>query len=141
MKKRTVALVFLGLVVGLVAATLAVLRTRWAGEKVCGAAAAKVEAATGLRFTFEACRLDAIGLAVQVDRATLAPPGGPPVFSAERIEGHLAAVQTLGRQLHLERLTLVQPRVVWARPAASRSSTRGPPRSGAAATPTHGTPR
>ena len=121
MKKRTVALVFLGLVVGLVAATLAVLRTRWAGEKVCGAAAAKVEAATGLRFTFEACRLDGLGLAVEVEHATLAPPGAPPVFSAERVHGRLAAVQALGRQLHLERLTLVKPRIEWARPAATEA--------------------
>jgi len=33
LKKRTLALAFLGFVLALVAATLGVLRTRWAGER------------------------------------------------------------------------------------------------------------
>jgi translocation and assembly module TamB len=118
-KKRTVALVFLGFVVALVGATLAVLRTRWAGEKICRAAASKVEAATGLRFAFDACRLDVLGLAIEIDQAKLSPPGRPPVFSAELVRGRLAAVQALGRQLHLERLTLVKPRVELSRAAGA----------------------
>jgi translocation and assembly module TamB len=116
-RKRTVALAFLGLVVCLVVATLLVLRTRWAGEKVCGAAAARVEAATGLRFTFGACRIDVLGLAVEVEEAKLSPPEGPPVFSAGAVKAELAAVQAMGRQLHLERLTLVKPRLALSRPA------------------------
>jgi translocation and assembly module TamB len=129
-RKRTAALlVFLGIVVGLVVATLVVLRTPWAGERVCRAAAARVESATGLRFTFGACRLDVIGLSVEVQQASLAPPAGPPVFSAEAVSAKLAAVQTLGRQLHLAQLTLVKPRVQYARtePLPATAGLRCPP--------------
>jgi translocation and assembly module TamB len=117
-RKRTVALAFLGIVVALVVATLLALRTPWAGDRVCRAAAARVEAATGLRFTFGACRLDVLGLAVEAERVELSPPSGPPVFSAEAVSAELAAVQALGRQVHLERLTLVKPRVALSRPAS-----------------------
>jgi translocation and assembly module TamB len=128
-KKRTAALVFLGVVIGLIVATLLVLRTAWAGDRICRAAASRVEAATGLRFAFGACRLDVIGLSVEVDQASLSPPDGPPVFSADAVSARLAAVQALGRQVHLARLTLVKPRVALARPAApaEAASLRCPP--------------
>ena len=47
-KKRTLALAFLVLVVALVGGTIAVLRTRWAADRICALAAARVERATGL---------------------------------------------------------------------------------------------
>jgi translocation and assembly module TamB len=116
-RKRTAALLFLGLVLVLVAATLATLRTRWAGEKVCRAAAARVESATGLSLTFDACRLDLFGLSVEVDGMKLSKGLGPPAFAADSVTARLAAVQALGRQIHLEKLSLVRPRVQVVRPA------------------------
>jgi translocation and assembly module TamB len=110
-RKRTVALLFLGLVAGLVLATLAALRTPWAGERVCRAAVQRVEGATGLRLSFEACSLDVFGLSVEVRGMALSLPEGPPVFEADAVSARLAAIQALGRQVHLQRLTLVRPRV------------------------------
>jgi translocation and assembly module TamB len=101
----------LGLVVGLVLATTAVLRTRWASERVCRAAAARVEGATGLRLSFDSCSLDVFGLSVEVRGVVLALPAGRPVFTAEAVSARLAAVQALGRQVHLERLSLLKPRL------------------------------
>ena len=115
MRKRTVATLFLGLVLVLVAATLLALRTPWAGERVCRVAAARVEAATGLTLSFDACRLDVFGLSVEVDGMKLSSGSGPPVFAAEAVTARLAAVQALGRQIHLEQLSLVRPRVEVAR--------------------------
>ena len=117
MRKRTAALLFLGLVLVLVAGTLAALRTRWAGEKVCRAAAARVEAATGLSLTFDACRLDLFGLSVEVDGMELSKGPGSPAFAADSVTARLAAVQALGRQIHLEKLSLVRPRLHVVRPA------------------------
>ena len=111
MRKRTAAALLLGLLVVLVASSLWVLRTRWAGERVCRAAAARVEGATGLRLSFDACSLDVFGLSVELKGFTLSRGSGPPVFEAEAVSARLAAVQALGRQIHLDRVSLVKPRL------------------------------
>ncbi|WP_242394530.1 translocation/assembly module TamB domain-containing protein [Anaeromyxobacter oryzisoli] len=110
MKKRTIALALLALVAALVVATLAVLRTRWAGERICGMAASRVEAATGLALSFASCRVDPLRFAVEAERVVLGPPDAP-VFTADALSARLAPVQALGRQLHLERVSLVRPRL------------------------------
>jgi translocation and assembly module TamB len=74
-----------------------------------------VEAATGLSLSFDACRLDVFGLSVEVDGMRLSRDSGPPVFVAEAVTARLAAVQALGRQIHVERLSLVRPRLELAR--------------------------
>lgn len=113
MKKRTLALALLALVAALVVATLAVLRTRWAGERICGLAAARVEAATGLALSFASCRVEPLAFAVEAERVALGPPGAP-VFTADALSARLAPVQALGRKVHLERVTLVRPRLALA---------------------------
>ena len=110
MRKRTVALVFLLLVLSLVAGSLAVLRTRWAGDRICALAAARLSAATGLPLAFGACRIDPLLLSFDAEGVSVGPPGAP-VFSAEALSARLAPVQALGRQLHLDRVRLVRPRL------------------------------
>ncbi|HEY6002517.1 MAG TPA: hypothetical protein VIV57_06550, partial [Anaeromyxobacter sp.] len=73
MKKRTVALAFLALVVALVAATLLVLRTRWAGERICALAAARAEAASGLPLAFRSCRIEPFRLELEADGVRVGP--------------------------------------------------------------------
>jgi translocation and assembly module TamB len=109
-KKRTLAVASLALVAALVLTTLAVLRTAWAGERICRLAAARVEAATGLALSFTACRVDPLGVSVDAEGVALGPPGAP-VFAADALSARLAPVQALGRQLHLERVALVRPRL------------------------------
>jgi translocation and assembly module TamB len=126
LKKRTVALVFLLLVATLVVASLAVLRTPWAGERICALATARVEAATGLPLSFRSCRINPLGLEVEAEGVSLGPPAAP-AFTAEVLSARLSAVQALGRQLHLERLRLVRPQVRAELPAASGTPGTCPP--------------
>ena len=111
MKKRTAALVFLLLVVALVAATLLVLRTRWAGERICTLAAARAEAASGLPLAFRSCRIDPFVLELEAEGVRLGPAGAP-LLQADLISARLAPIQTLGGRVQLSRLRAVRPRVV-----------------------------
>ncbi len=110
LKKRTVALAFLAVVVALVAATLLVLRTAWAGERICALAAGRVEAATGFPVSFRACRVEPLALSVNVEGVRLGAPEAP-VFEADHVQARLAAVQALGGRVRLARLELVRPRL------------------------------
>jgi len=110
-KKRTAALLFLFVVAGMILAALLVLRTRWAGDRICSAAAVRVAASSGLHFTFRACEIDPFRLAIRAEGIALGPPGRP-VFAAEEVSAGLAAVQALDRQIHLDRVRLVRPRLV-----------------------------
>jgi translocation and assembly module TamB len=91
LKKRIVALAFLAAVLALVAATLLVLRTRWAGDRICALVAARAEAASGLPLAFGACRVDPLALEVQADGVRLGPPAAP-VFTADHVGARLVAV-------------------------------------------------
>lgn len=110
MKKRQLALAFLAFVALLVAATIAVLRTRWAGERLCAVAAERVRSATGLPLAFDACRIDPLRLAVEVDGVRVGPADAP-AFTAETLSARLSPVQPLGRTLHLDAVRLVHPRL------------------------------
>jgi translocation and assembly module TamB len=125
-KKRRLAFALLVVLLALVAGTLVVLRTRWAGDRICAIAAARVEAATGLAVSVEACRIDPIRLELSVDRLALGPPGAP-VFTADGASARLAPVQGLGRRLELAELSLRRPRLALEVPA--------PPKGGAACPP------
>jgi translocation and assembly module TamB len=124
LRKRTAAVISVLVVVGLVLATLLGLRTRWAGDRICRLVAARVEAATGLPLALGACRIDPLGLSVDAEGVILGPPSAP-LFTAEALSAKLAAVQTLGRQLHLDRLRLVRPRLAAVIPAGAGQA-RGP---------------
>ncbi len=119
MKKRIVAIVFLAAVLALVAATLVVLRTRWAGDRICALAASRASAATGLPLSFGACRVEPLDLAVEAEDVRLGPAAAP-VFSAERVAVRLAAVQALGGRVRLARLDLARQRLRVAVPAGGR---------------------
>ncbi len=110
LKKRTAALAFLTLVLALVLATLLVLRTRWAGERICSLAAERLGSATELDVAFGACRVDPLALELQADRVRLGPPGSP-MFSADAIAVRLAPIQPLGPKVQLSEVRLVRPRL------------------------------
>jgi hypothetical protein len=62
--KRKVALGFLLFLIVVVGGTLATLRTRWAGDKICAVAAEKLSAAVGKPVDFGTCRIDPFSLTV-----------------------------------------------------------------------------
>ena len=126
MKKRTIALAFLAFVLVLVAGTLAVLRTRWAGEWICAVAARRVEAAAGLPLAFSSCRIDPLRLEVDVEGVRFGPAGAP-VFTADEVGARLSPVQALGRRIHLDALRLVRPRLVAKLPGGTRGGACPPP--------------
>jgi translocation and assembly module TamB len=116
LKKRFVALAFLATVVALVVATLLVLRTPWAGDRVCSLAAERVRASLGLPLAFTACRFEPVAMEVRIEGVRLGPPEAP-VFAADAVAARLALVQALGGQVRLVRLELVRPRLNLALPA------------------------
>ncbi len=124
MKKRTLALLFLGFVVALVAATLAVLRTRWAAERICALAAARAEAVTGLPVAFRTCRVSPLALEVEVDGLRIGPPAAP-VVAADAASARLAPIQALGGRVQLAEIRAVNPRVVATIPASTGSAAGG----------------
>jgi translocation and assembly module TamB len=126
LKKRIVALAFLAVVVALVAATFVVLRTRWAGERICALVAARAQAAAGLPLAFRSCRVVPLTLEVEAEAVRLGPPGAP-VFAADRVAVRLAAVQALGGRVRIARAQLERPRVAATIPASRDRRTRGCP--------------
>ena len=127
MKKRRIALAFLVLMLAMVAGTVAVLRTRWAGDRICALAAARVGAATGLEVATTACRIDPLTLSVVTEGLRLGPAEAP-IFTAEVVEARLALIQGLGDRLELASLRLVRPRVVATVPPPSATPGPCPPR-------------
>jgi translocation and assembly module TamB len=119
LKKRIVALAFLAVVVALVAATFVVLRTRWAGERICALVAARAAAATGLPIAFRACRVAPLTLEVEAEEVRLGPAGAP-VFTAGRLAARLVAIQALGGRVRIARVRLERPRLVVAEASLER---------------------
>jgi translocation and assembly module TamB len=126
LKKRIVALAFLAVVVALVAATFVVLRTRWAGERICDLVAARAAAATGLPLAYRACRIAPLTLEVEAEEVRLGPPGAP-VFTADRLAAQLVAIQALGGRVRIARVRLERPRLVAAVPRGDRGKPAGCP--------------
>jgi translocation and assembly module TamB len=111
LKKRTLALAFLALLVALAAATLLVLRTPWAAERICALGAARARAATGLEVSFLACRVDPLALEVEVEGLRLGPAEAP-LLAADTVAARLAPIQAFGGRVHLATLRVVRPRLV-----------------------------
>ncbi len=111
LKKRTAALAFLLFLLALIGATVAVLRTRWAADRICALAAARTEAAARLPVAFRACRIDPFSLEIEAEGIRLGDPAAP-ILSADAILARLAPVQALGGRVQLERVRAVRPRVV-----------------------------
>ena len=126
MTKRRVALAFVGVLLALVAGSMAALRTRWVAERICALAAARVGAATGLEVATTSCRIDPFTLTVVTEGLRLGPAGAP-LFTAEAIEARPALIQGLGGRLELAELRLTRPRLVVAVPPGPEAPRACPP--------------
>jgi len=109
-KKRTVALAFLALVLALVGGTIAALRTRWAADRICALAGERIARTTGLELAVAACRIRPFALELEAEGVRLGSAQAP-IFTADALVARLAPIQALGRQLHLSELRLVRPRL------------------------------
>lgn len=118
--KRRLAIGFLGAVLLLVAASLALLRTPWAGRELCRLAEIRVRAATGLPLEVASCRVDPLRLSVEAREVRLGTPGAEP-FRADAVRLRLAPVQALGGALVLAEVEVTRPRVAATIPARDPS--------------------
>lgn len=114
--KRKVAIAFFSVLLLLVAASLILARTAWAGRRLCALAAERARFA-GIPFEAEACRVDPLALEVEARGVRLGPPAAP-WLRADGLRVRLAPVQALGGTLELAEVQLVRPRVTAAIPAA-----------------------
>ena len=126
MTKRRLALALLGFLLAILAGSLAALRTRWAGDRICALASARVAVVTGLEVSTTACRIDPFTLSVVAEGPRLGPAGAP-LFAADAIEARLALIQGLGGRLELAALRLTRPRVVFKVPPPSTTPRPCPP--------------
>jgi translocation and assembly module TamB len=108
--KRRIAVVFLAVVAGLIASTLALLRTQWAGEQICALAEAKVTDAIGLPISLARCSIDPIRLEVTAEQIKVGSADAP-IFSADWLRARLAPVQALGRRIHIDEVAAGRPRI------------------------------
>ncbi|HEX9051085.1 MAG TPA: translocation/assembly module TamB domain-containing protein [Anaeromyxobacter sp.] len=125
MKKRTLALAFLGFLAALVAATLGALRTRWAAERICALAAARAEAVTRLPVAFRTCRVSPLALEVEVDGLRIGPAAAP-IVAADAASARLAPIQALGGRVRLAEVRAVNPRIVATVPATASGRAGAP---------------
>lgn len=118
MTKRRLALALLALLTTLVVVTILVLRTRWAGDRVCAAAAERLSAAAGQPVQLSGCRIEPLLLELRTEGLRVGSEGAP-LFTADAGAVRLAPVQALGSRLVLDRVRLVRPRLVL-RPATKQ---------------------
>jgi translocation and assembly module TamB len=103
--RRAVGLGLLGAV-----ALAAALRTDEVGEAVCGELRERLPAALGLDVSIGRCRLDPLGLGVQLEQVQVSEPGaGTPLASADSVEVALRGL--FPGYVSLQKLALVRPRV------------------------------
>lgn len=119
MTKRRLALALLALLSVLVTATLLGLRTRWAGDRICAEAAARLSAAAGLPVLLAGCRVEPLLLELRTEGVRVGPEASP-LFVADAASARLAPVQALGTGLVVDQVRLVRPRLVVARGGAAR---------------------
>jgi translocation and assembly module TamB len=127
LKKRTLALAFLALLLALAVATVLGLRTRWAAERICALAAARARAVTGLEVAFLACRLDPLALDVEVEGLRLGPAEAP-LLAADAVSARLAPIQALGGRVQVATLRAVRPRLALRVPVGGGAEGSCPPR-------------
>jgi translocation and assembly module TamB len=105
---RTLVLVAAGLLAGL----LVLMRTDWAGEKVCAQARARLPALLGADVAIDRCSIDPLRGGVELHGARLRTSGlAEPLFMADRIFVRLGALELFSRRLRLSRVELDQPQV------------------------------
>lgn len=105
---RTLVLILLGLL----AAAAAILRTPWAGEKVCQYARAKLPGAIGMDVAIASCRVEPLSGGVELSGFALTPRGqAEPAFAAERLLVQIRALELAAGRIALERVEVQRPRV------------------------------
>ena len=127
--KRKLAIAFAAFVLAVVAATLLVLRSPWAGKRLCDFAERRVTALTGLPLSVEACTILPLRLEVRAEGVRLGRREAP-VFAADEVRARLAPLQALGRRLQLAELQAVRPRLALdlpERPAGAPPASCPPP--------------
>ncbi len=101
-------LLFLG------AGAVAVLRTDWAGEKVCAAARSRLPSVLGMEVALGHCAIDPLRNGVEITGFSITPARAPrPLFAADRLLVRLAALELVFGRIRLERIEAERPRV-WA---------------------------
>lgn len=85
-----------------------VLRSEWAGERVCAEARARAPELVGVPIRIERCRIDPLTASVELHRLS-AGPELRPVFEADEASVSLAGLFLGG--VSLQRVTIVHPRV------------------------------
>jgi len=119
--KRRVALLFVGAVLLLAAASLLLARTAWVGDALCRELASRIQAETGQPFQAEACRVHPLELAVEA-RGLRIGPAEAPLFQAEAVRLRLAPLQALEGALEVAELEVQRPQI-----AARLPRREGPP--------------
>jgi translocation and assembly module TamB len=114
--KRRLALALLAILTVLVIATTLVLRTRWAGDRICGLATARLSEAAKQPIVLQGCRIEPLALELRTDALRIGPEGSP-LLVADAAAVRLAPVQSLGAKLVVDRVRLVRPRLVVPAPA------------------------
>jgi translocation and assembly module TamB len=117
--KRRLALALFALLLAVVVATILVLRTRWAGDRICRAAAERLAALAGQPIAVEGCRVEPLALELTTDALRIGPAEAP-LFAADGAAVRLAPVQSLGARLVVDRVRLQRPRLVVAPPIGPR---------------------
>jgi translocation and assembly module TamB len=113
--KRKLAIAFVATILLLVGGLVALLRTDWAGRRICQLAEQKVESATGLPLSLSSCQIDPWRLRVSAEQVRLGSRDAP-IFTADSVSARLAPVQAFGRRLQIRELAAVKPRLVLALP-------------------------
>ncbi len=120
--RRRLSLALLALLVVGLGAALLVLRTPWAGARLCDLAASRARVASGLEVSVGACRVDPFRLELQVKELRVGPLSSP-LLTAAAARVRVATLPAPGRQLALAELSLQRPRIRLALPASDGSST------------------
>ncbi|HZZ85696.1 MAG TPA: translocation/assembly module TamB domain-containing protein [Anaeromyxobacteraceae bacterium] len=108
--KRKLAIAFLATVLGLAGGALLLVRSPLVGDRLCALAEQRVGAATGQPLAIASCRLDPFRLEARLEGVRLGPAEAP-LFTAERLQVRLAALQPIGGKLHFAAVAAVAPRV------------------------------
>lgn len=92
---------------------VAVVRSEWAGQKICGAVQRRIPAAApGLQVEIGHCQLEPLDLGVELQHVAVTLPGAPrPAVTTERVEVQLALLQALWGSLRVDKVELERPRV------------------------------
>jgi translocation and assembly module TamB len=99
------ALLFIGLVT--------VMRSEWAGQKVCGEVQRQLPALSpGLKVRIGSCHLEPLDLGVELHQIAVTLPGASaPSIEADRAEVQLALLQALWGSVRVDKIELERPRV------------------------------